>query len=629
MNIYQESRPPVTTAERIAALRSLSRVEKELGYVDESIAEADIPAVPFEGDRYEAEVPDTLELTDRAEFAINAFTRMLDPAMDYRFFGNAGFAWNRPFLHLGGHYSCTSKHLESLLLMRILSGSTYNIEMDKKFLKSVLHFAAKDGFFYVPWSKVALVPSYLSGGEEGGSREVVVRTKQPHVGMFEEGRMILALCMRYQHDKNPLWKELIEKKIKRLTELAVWKDDYCYFARGEYILLNDKGPIEGPMLKGSWPLYWLWGISQGCSLYCKLTGYEPALKLAGGLVKATLEHGESYDQNGRWRHYHFHTNSAALIGILEYATAVNDPALIEFVRRGYEFGKACGEPLVGFYPEIITGLSKERHDGELTCETCEVADMLVLGVKLTLAGAGEYWEDIDRCLRNQFVENQITSTDWVERIPVADRQVGHPMLCNDETDVVERTVGSFAGWAKANDAQHPMLMQCCIGNAGRSMYYVWDSILRKEADTVRVNLLLNRASPWLDVDSYLPYEGKAVLKIKQAENVAVRIPEWTDRQKLQCKVNDKECKFTWSGNYVQVKGLKSGDQMSVEFPISQRTVLREIGHAPYELTIKGNTVVDIYPEGTIYPLYQRDHYKQDRAPMKKMTRFVSNESIRW
>ena len=114
MNTYKESNPPVTTSERIEALRSLSRVEKQLGYVDEGVAEADIPAVPYEGERYEDKVPDTLELADRSEYAINAYTRMLDPAMDYRFFGNAGFAYTRPVLHLGGHYSCTSKHLESL-----------------------------------------------------------------------------------------------------------------------------------------------------------------------------------------------------------------------------------------------------------------------------------------------------------------------------------------------------------------------------------------------------------------------------------------------------------------------------------------------------------------------------------
>ena len=85
------SAPPVTMPERVAALRSLSRIERELGYVDERVSEAELPEPRFEGECYEAEVPDTLDLTDNARFAINAYTRMIDPALDYRFFGNATF----------------------------------------------------------------------------------------------------------------------------------------------------------------------------------------------------------------------------------------------------------------------------------------------------------------------------------------------------------------------------------------------------------------------------------------------------------------------------------------------------------------------------------------------------------
>ncbi len=49
-------------------------------------------------------------------------------------------------------------------------------------------------------------------------------------------------------------------------------------------------------------------------------------------------------------------------------------------------------------------------------ETCEVADMIGLALKLTQAGVGEYWEDTDRWVRNQFVENQLTSVDWVKNL---------------------------------------------------------------------------------------------------------------------------------------------------------------------------------------------------------------------
>ena len=74
-----------------------------------------------------------------------------------------------------------------------------------------------------------------------------------------------------------------------------------------------------------------------------------------------------------------------------------------------------------------------------------------------------------------------------------------------------------------------------LGNAGRVLYHVWDAILEKKKDnSLRVNLLMNRASPWADLASHLPYEGKVVLKMKQDSNVEMRIPSWTNRNKVQC-----------------------------------------------------------------------------------------------
>ena len=46
-----------------------------------------------------------------------------------------------------------------------------------------------------------------------------------------------------------------------------------------------------------------------------------------------------------------------------------------------------------------------------------------------------------------------------------------------------------------------------------------------------MNLLLNRASKWADVYSYIPYEGRVDLRFKQpCESVLVRAPEWVERE---------------------------------------------------------------------------------------------------
>jgi hypothetical protein len=48
-----------------------------IGYINPTIPDFAMP--PYEGQRYEAVVPDTLDLAERARLAVNALTEMTDP----------------------------------------------------------------------------------------------------------------------------------------------------------------------------------------------------------------------------------------------------------------------------------------------------------------------------------------------------------------------------------------------------------------------------------------------------------------------------------------------------------------------------------------------------------------------
>ena len=67
-------------------------------------------------------------------------------------------------------------------------------------------------------------------------------------------------------------------------------------------------------------------------------------------------------------------------------------------------------------------------------------------------------------------------------------------------------------------------MHCCTGNAAQTVYYLWKSMMQSDDERLRINLLLNRASTAADVYSYVPYEGRVDVKVKQAtRNVLVRM----------------------------------------------------------------------------------------------------------
>lgn len=142
--------------------------------------------------------------------------------------------------------------------------------------------------------------------------------------------------------------------------------------------------------------------------------------------------------------------------------------------------------------------------------------------------------------------------------------------------------------------------------------------MAEEDGLVRVDLLLNRASPWLDVDSYLPVEGKVVLHIKNAPRVAVRMPQWCVPFEVSVSVGDRSRRPHVQGKYVHTGNLRPGDRVALTFPVPERTLDRLIAGQTYRLRLRGSNVVDIEPKGVAFPLYRNQPTGQEKAA----TRFV-------
>jgi len=270
-------------------------------------------------------------------------------------------------------------------------------------------------------------------------------------------------------------------------------------------------------------------------------------------------------------------------------------------------------------------------------EICKVSDMVFLALLLTRNGAGDYWDDVDRWVRNMYTEGQMTNADFSTRIP--DRYLSASTAAyKDARDIALRSVGSFYGWTRANDGlmvfggddgeeklSSPGIMHCCIANGARTLYHVWDSIASKHGDECRVHLLLNRASEWLDVYSYLPVQGRVVLKIKRAGRVAVRVSEWVTLGEVSAAVGREKADTRPEGRYVAIGGLKAGDEVELTFPVPERTLHRVLGRRPYKLTLRGSNVVAMDPSGVAYPLYQH----QPTGKLVGKTCFVPSKRVIW
>jgi hypothetical protein len=551
---------------------------------DDSVFSRDMT---LEGERYEAQVPDTLDLQERARLSMNALTRCTNPDAQYDVYFYGDMRRNPPVMSRQMRFY--GKFNEALAMSRIMTGDDFNQQVDRTWRNTFLHWL------------VDVDPNALMHGPD-------------------LGREFAWLSMIYRLEQNDCLRMIGEQAVNRMVDAAIWEDGFCF-------LPGDQG-----VMPTGWEATFTGWTLQGATQFYLASGYSPAKKLAEGLAYYLKDQAQVFDSEGHFlaRHpsdngpaLHFHHNGNALVGISEYAAAAGDPELAAFVRKGYEYARSTGTPLVGYFPEYIDDWPDDRTIYD--CETCCTADMIQLALNLTEAGQGDYWDDVDRYVRNQLAENQMQHGEWIEQI--AATQESKPVAA-DETgeDIAERVVGSFSGWAMANDylpgIWEPFVSGCCTGNGTRALYYVWEKMLAFRDGTLTVNLLLNRASSWADVDSTIPYEGRVDVRVKQSCNVEMRIPEWVQPDEVSCAVDGKPVTPSFRGRYAQTGYVQGGSTAMVTFPISERTVEATIGGLPYTLIIKGNDVVSIDPPGTLYLFYQRAHYRENQARWKMIERFV-------
>jgi hypothetical protein len=368
--------------------------------------------------------------------------------------------------------------------------------------------------------------------------------------------------------------------------------------------------------------------------------------LAGELVRFNIKPGFWADWKGgdypgvvgadhAHSYGHMHGYMNVLRGILAYATVTNDSRLKTFVRDGYEWIRQQGLSRIGLVA-----------DGQ----GCGTGRLMLLAVKLTEEGVGDYWEDVDLYIRNHGIELQFTPEDipYLEKLAKGKPQppsIPHGMTAEK---VLETTVGAFSNHMMPY--KHSTSM-CCSSRGEMGLFYVWDGMLQYSEGVAQVNLLLNRASPWIDVDSYLPYEGKVVLKNKGAKTVYVRIPMWVNRTKVSCKVNEKPVPLNWFGNYLYMENLKPKDVLTIEFPMEERIEQWSVAKAynpnvanpgshvlwvgegrTFTCRFRGNTLVEITPDLSPGSWVYKDRpakYSIKKAPMRKVLRYVSPAVLKW
>ena len=421
------------------------------------------------GSVYEAEVPDTLDLAEHARLAINALTGHLEPQKNYAVYqcftfdknpGLGGLTWNLP-----------SKDARVLPMLRAMTGSTQNMDIERGLMRALLAQIGKDGLAYSPLSN--------EGALQG--------TAYP----APNGLLALAMLTWHERDGNPEWLDQFKQVTTALAKIAIRKDDRAYWPpESSYRpdgtwAWTTRGAAKIPYQPPEEPYLEQQG-TEGCVKYeqaaalralvarYRLDRDPEALDVARRVVRFMLKPGmwedlgaEGYrgNEHGVFAG-HFHGNITALHALLEMAVATDDPWLKQFVREGYDHARRTGIARMGWFPGWLRPTAHNR-DARLflDSETCGVADMLVLAVKLTDAGLGDYWDDVDAIARNHLIAQQIT--DWEQM-----RALGGGDPTKDA--LLQRLRGGFNQLMEGTlDSTGPHLCGCCTANGAVGLYYAW------------------------------------------------------------------------------------------------------------------------------------------------------------
>ena len=538
----------------------------------------------------------------------------------------------------GGNWDILPKNIRALPYMRNMCGSSQALDVELEMMRAMLEQVREDGQIYYP-------------------ADGFHHPKNTSLPWFN-GIAVLAMMNWYERDGKPGWKD--------------WSSLVCGGRKDAVIRVEDRAyypPESSRNPDGTWnwtlrhkPFYpynppdefdfdqqgyeGSAKFEQSYSFRALVWNYlmqgdreslETARAVANFVLKPSMWEDTSMEgypgyEHGIWAG-HVHGNIASHHALLNLAVADDNNWLKQFVREAYDHTVRNGVVRMGWLPSWTLPWKYRRGVGtHATDEPCNLGDWVMQAVNLTDAGMGDYWDDVDSIVRNHLATHQIVNLEEMRRLAGG----------GDEHDeVMKKFVGSFnqgyKSWTWAATGS------CCTANGAFGFYYAWHGITRFDRGVATVNLFLNRASEWMDIDSHLPYEGKVVLHNKRAHTALVRIPVWIRKDAIRSFVNDRPVRPADTGRHLLFRGLESRDTIRLEFPVAEDVDTydfmlgyeegKEVAPVTYTLTFRGSTVVDIEPrEGPpdgsdAYRLYQRDHLRTGKAPMKRVRRFVPSRIL--
>ena len=326
----------------------------------------------------------------------------------------------------------------------------------------------------------------------------------------------------------------------------------------------------------------------GLMFFHEATGDPLALELAGRFAEYHMKHTVNSDGSMRKEIIdkqnvgHSHSYMGTLRGLWLYGLETGRRDIVDTVAATYRNG---------VQQHVITESGWNGHDlgklrfpnghGERLAETATAGDAAQLALWLALrAGHTDLLDDVERLLRVRLLPSQITS--------------GPPK--------------QLGGWGVHGA---PYARGGCILDVAAAVLHtltdIHDHVTDRTDQGVIVHLHLDCANEYASVSCRRASEGVLSVRLHVRDNLLIRVPGWTDRQKVQLTVNGTEVRPSFVGSYARVSkddiDVNTEIVMRYDLPIRETTEKTDVGRV-FRFRWQGDEIIGMDPtEGpqSLYP----------------------------
>jgi hypothetical protein len=308
---------------------------------------------------------------------------------------------------------------------------------------------------------------------------------------------------------------------------------------------------------------------------------------------------------------HSHATMHAVWGVAHLGVVTGNPRYINFARGVWDWMLKRGTG-TGWFPA-----------GPDNCnETCCISDMMSIAGLIGRAGYPDYYDCLERYLRNPISNLQFVMTPDFETYYRECNASSSPEAVAAGLATLRKFQGGIIGGSGLNDYENKLLggaagfemFGCCAPEGMRAIYTTWTSTIDRLPKSpagpagVYVNLSFTRPSKWGQVVSFMPESGRLTVKAAVRDTFFLRPPGWAPKDAVRAFVGEQPVPVIWSGSYVSFRARK-GDELTITYPLLRFThEVRGLWSGPardLRMTFEwlGNMVVSASPPGGHTPLF--------------------------